>query len=177
MWCAYRKHNDDLPRSRAAISTGKGRRLGLLVLLPHHLRLDGPDGEKAPASNRVFQFFALFGCGAAGTATSRARPVHALIRQEGTMLRFIPISDPAQAAAPGPCLGKSDCTVTKPASPAHGVTPEAAGRRGLVCQLTNYKTLGLSRHIGTTSGPSLGVIQRSEKLPTIGCSGLHASKV
>lgn len=37
----------------------------MLVLLPHYLRLDGPDGEKAPASNRVVQFFA-FGRGADG---------------------------------------------------------------------------------------------------------------
>lgn len=39
---------DDLPRGRTAISTGKGRRLGVLLLLPHHLRLDGQDGVEGP---------------------------------------------------------------------------------------------------------------------------------
>lgn len=43
-----------------------------------------------------------------------------------------------------------------------------------VSQLTKPQDVRLSRHIGMASGPSLGVILTSEKLPTIGCSGLHA---
>lgn len=43
-----------------------------------------------------------------------------------------------------------------------------------VSQLTKPQDVRLSRHIGMASGPSLGVILTSEKLPTIGCSGLQA---
>lgn len=174
------KHNDELPRSRAAISTGKGRRLGVLVLLPHHLRLDGPDGEKAPASNRVVQFFALFGCGRCWHSNIPSTPilyVHVLIRQGRDHAAVYSHLRPGPGCSAWALAGQSDCTVTKPASPGHGVTPEGRWEEGAVGQLTNYKTLGLSRHIGTSSGPSVGVILRSEKLPTIGCSGLERSRV
>lgn len=103
----------------------------MLVLLLHHLRLDGPDGEKAPASNRVVQFFALFGCGRCWYSNIPSTPilyVHALIRQEGTMLRFIPISDPAQAAAPGPWLGK--VTARSASLPAKGARRDSRGPLG-----------------------------------------------
>lgn len=57
-------HNDELPRGRTAISTGKGRRLGVLLLLPHHLRLDGPDGGRGPKRQIEWSNFSLSDAGA-----------------------------------------------------------------------------------------------------------------
>lgn len=89
-------------------------------------------------------------------------------------LRFIPISDPAQAAAPWAWAGQKVTARLAQRSARRDPKRPLGGLGGLVSQLTKLQDVRLSRHIGMASGPRLGVILTSEKLPTIGCSGLHA---
>lgn len=127
----------------------------MLLLLPHHLRLDGPDGGRGPKRQIEWSNFSLSDAGAGwhsnkplvATATGWLYGC-TLDGRMGACCGFTPSSPGCSAWA---CWAKSLAQLL--ATPLRGVTPKGAGEEGAcqsVVSLQDYKTLGW---LGTLARP------------------------